>query len=97
MAVRRGVDHYRAGAHLPNGTPQRRAEDNDLADPAAGARVPRCRSCGLPESSVDLHRLGGYVTISAVSYRVAYPVCSGCILRSDPYPLADPLDVSRGI
>lgn len=92
--ARRGVDHYRAGAHLPVGPRARAAEDHGPADPAAGELVRRCRSCGMPDRPrwrvIDFRlrmKFGG------VMYDVIYTICERCILDAGARPRADPLDV----
>jgi len=85
---RRGVEHYRAGPHLPDGP---RGAAHEAGDPALGESVPRCRTCGMPEAAVGVHRFRERLEINGVTYAV----CLGCILRSNPRPIADPMDVSQ--
>jgi hypothetical protein len=81
---RRGVEHYRAGPHLPNGTkPERSPGDRRVADWANGERVPRCMACSGP-NPIDLRGVRGGVPGH-------FPVCDSCWFRVNP---PDPLDAT---
>lgn len=80
------------GPRLPHG-----GNGTEGADPAEGAKVPRCRTCGLPESGLVVHRFVDRVLINGVTYVTSYAVCLDCILRSNPRPIADPLDVQTAV
>lgn len=84
MPVRAGPDNHRSGPHLlPTGKPKYRT-DRSIADPANGARVPRCRCCGMP----------GPIDIVGVRAGVPgrLPICDACWFTANP---PDPLDVSE--
>lgn len=64
--------------------------DTDLADPAKGEKVPRCRICGRPEQRGNklLPGLWGYIR-----FNVDLILCESCVraLIPDDRTLADPL------
>lgn len=60
-----------------------------ISDPAHGARVPRCKVCGLPDSEANrvldgIWRSGGTVR--------RLRMCERCIGPDDP-PTADPMQL----
>ncbi len=87
-----GAWNPRSGPHHSS-TIREERPDQSLADPANGESVSRCRTCGLPEDGRELFRFRAVVGIGGVGYAVVYGVCLDCILRSDPRPIADPLEV----
>lgn len=105
MPPRRGVDHHYAGAHLSVGV-RVLNETELLADPADGATVARCHSCGSPDrrdAPLATFLLGplGPVPLWVERLlerqgRLFYRVCEHCALhaqnRIDPMA-ADPLTV----
>lgn len=87
MERRRGPGHNWAvpGPRLPiDRRKLRRPSDDALPDPADGARVPRCRVCGLPNPS-DL--VG---TWNGLEGRL--PVCQRCWFEVNP---PDPLAIAE--
>jgi hypothetical protein len=73
---------WRSGPRLPAGPSL--AEPEDLADPAQGAKVPRCGACGMPDPT----RMRGVWN----GLMGSFPLCERCWFSQNP---PDPLDVSR--
>jgi hypothetical protein len=91
VAARAGATHHHAGPHLPSGP---RELTVGTADPAKGARVPRCLTCGLPELTeplLDFALLLVPGNIPAGRYRL----CGPCWRYANPPAPADPLDVTE--
>lgn len=78
------------GARLPIG----KDHDTGTADPANGARVARCKACGMPNAEhSQLHFLELVEAIRGVTYEIVFAVCEHCLLLGDVRPRTDPLDV----
>ena len=82
-----------AGRHDPRRR-QRPASDGprkspeELADPARGEKVPRCRSCGLPDQPGNklIPGMWGYVR-----FNMPLELCERCVMAFRPRPDVDPL------
>lgn len=109
MPAHRGVEHHRAGPHLPVGADALRPTNEiETEDPAAGAPVPRCLTCGMPSRegsellTVELVPVGPWPLwlerlFRALSRRrLFYRLCPECVVhanRTTPQE-ADPLAVT---
>ena len=85
-----GAWNPRSGPRHPS-TIREERPDHDLADPANGAKVPRCRTCGRPD--LRGNRLLDFDLYLGGKRAGRYTICEGCYLAANDPPLADPLDV----
>jgi hypothetical protein len=66
----------------------------DISDPAKGAKVPRCRSCGLPDQVGNRLLHGSWVI---ARFSMPLELCERCVasFKPDDRRAYDPLDVSN--
>jgi hypothetical protein len=70
-----------------------RPSPEDLEDPAKGEKVPRCRSCGLPDQQGNrlLPGLWAYI-----KFTVQYELCERCVRAAIPDRQAlDPIQLDE--
>ena len=88
MAGRKG---QRWDRRLPRIRPSEgpRPSPEDIADPAQGAKVPRCRACGLPDQPGNKLLPGLWVYLR---FSVSFELCERCVRAAVPDRMAlDPL------
>jgi hypothetical protein len=56
-------------------------EDDAVADPANGALVPRCRTCGRPENAVSLNLFALFLGKRRAG---TYRLCDACFYAANP-------------
>lgn len=71
------------GTARPASLPVSYEPPDDVRDPANGAKIPRCKACGMP-NPIDLVGVRG-------GLRGRFPICNRCWFEVNP---PDPLDVS---
>lgn len=89
-----GKQGQRWGAQKPRIRPADgpRPATEDLSDPAKGEKVPRCRSCGMPDQPTN-HLIPGLWSYIRFSMELA--LCQRCVVAfapSDPQE-ADPMQL----
>jgi len=93
MPARQGPHHHFAGAHLAGKIERLTPEHDELADPANGEKVGRCRTCGRPDQPGN-RLLAGTWTLATFSVR--YALCESCVIAVAPFDprSGDPLQAA---
>ena len=89
MTTRPDVAARNVGPHLPSGV---RPTSDNVADPARGALVPRCHTCGMPDRPASA--LLEFALYLGVQRAGRYRLCERCFERVNAPPTqadADPL------
>ncbi len=90
---RRGPENNLSGPRLPV-APRPTEPDELVADPAKGEAVPRCLTCGAPNTN---ERLLEFALILLPGSRVVgrYRLCGRCFRHANSPPNADPLTLNE--
>lgn len=84
--------HHWSGVRLPS-KPRDDEPDELFADPAEGAAVPRCLTCGAPGNGDRLMTFALLLLPGSLPAGV-YRLCGKCHRYANPPQPADPLDVT---
>lgn len=81
---------WRSGPRLPKAPPS--PSQDEIADPAHGAKVPRCKVCGLPGSPGNrlIPGLWAYIHFS-----MQMALCERCVNEMRPAINPDPLTLEE--